>query len=67
MVDKRCIICYDEKWRNNVRLSIKTSTPGLSRVNKRLEENFDWSVDHLLPRIVLAILLVALLIAVFVG
>lgn len=67
MVDKLRVVCYYVKWRNNMRLSIKTSTPGLSRANKRLEENFDWSVDHLLPLIALAILLVALVVAMFVN
>ena len=66
MVDKRYIICYDEKWRNSMKLSIKTGTTGLSRFNKRLEEHFDRSVDDLLPYIALAALVVALLAAVFV-
>ena len=39
----------------------------LSRLNERLEESFDWSVDHLLPYVALATLVAALLIAVFVG
>lgn len=50
-----------------MKLFVKVSTPELSRVNRKLEENFDWSVDHLLPRIALAILLVALVIAMFVN